>query len=46
MLKRFQHDLCMETKHSGHSTLAEFTLHQRNRSLNGAAYSQIAGIKQ
>ena len=29
-----------------HLFLTEFRIHQKYRSLNGVAYSQIAGIKQ
>ncbi len=44
MLKQVQHDVCLELQHTRHSNAGEASLHQRNRSLNGCAYSQIAGI--
>jgi hypothetical protein len=46
MLNQVQHDVCMNLQHTRHSTLVEFTLPQRYRGLNGAAYSQITSIKQ
>jgi hypothetical protein len=37
---------CALSKHSGHSRAGKASLYQRFRSLNGAAYSQNACIKQ
>jgi hypothetical protein len=46
MLKQVQHDVCLKLQHTRHSNAAKASLDQRNCSLNGAAYSQYAGIKQ